>query len=94
MVKATPRPLYPRERPGTHFFLVWAFLICVSYAKVGLDPNRPYVRPILVSAWRLWYFITADRSAPHMRLYNEVTCVVMEIPSTCVPSYFDPQYIE
>ena len=82
-----PAALPPGKDPVLIFFLVWAFLICVSYAKVGLDPNRPYVRPILVSAWRLWYFITADRSAPHMRLYNEFTCVVMEIPSTCVPSY-------
>jgi hypothetical protein len=31
VVNATPRPLYPRERPGTHFIVGW-----VGF-RVGLD---------------------------------------------------------
>ena len=39
VAKATPRPLYPQERPGTHYIGGWA------RTRAGLDvceKSRPY----------------------------------------------------
>jgi hypothetical protein len=52
--KATPRPLYPREKPGTHCIGGWVELRVGlgGYGKflLPLPPREPNTRPVLINS--------------------------------------------
>jgi hypothetical protein len=73
VVNATPRPLYPRERPGTHCIEGWVSL------RVGLD-RRGKSRPPPPTGIR-----SPDRPARNESLYRlDIHCKLIFRIHTCI----------